>query len=192
MENDKNFWNNRYLENNTAWDLGTVSLPIKNYIDQLTDKNAEILIPGCGNTYEAAYLLENGFNNVTVIDIAPVLVENLKEKFKDKNIKIICGDFFNHNGQYDLIIEQTFFCAINRSLRSDYAKKMNELIKQGGKLAGVLFKTEFEKEGPPFGGSKPEYEKYFTEYFDIKYLDDCYNSAAPRAGNELFMLLIRK
>jgi hypothetical protein len=45
-------------------------LPIKNYIDTLKDKDIAILIPGCGNTYEAAYLLEQGFTNVTVIDIA--------------------------------------------------------------------------------------------------------------------------
>jgi hypothetical protein len=29
--------------------------PIKNYIDTLKDKDIAILIPGCGNTYEAAY-----------------------------------------------------------------------------------------------------------------------------------------
>jgi hypothetical protein len=34
-----------------------VSLPIKAYIDTLKDKDIAILIPGCGNTYEAAYLL---------------------------------------------------------------------------------------------------------------------------------------
>jgi hypothetical protein len=53
----------------TGWDLAWC-LPIKNYIDTLKDKDIAILIPGCGNTYEAAYLLEQGFTNVTVIDIA--------------------------------------------------------------------------------------------------------------------------
>jgi hypothetical protein len=48
-----------------------VSPPIKAYIDTLKNKDIAILIPGCGNTYEAAYLLlEQGFTNVTVIDIA--------------------------------------------------------------------------------------------------------------------------
>jgi hypothetical protein len=52
--------------------------PIKNYIDTLKDKDIAILIPGCGNTYEAAYLLEQGFTNVT-IDIAPTLVKNIEQ-----------------------------------------------------------------------------------------------------------------
>lgn len=92
---DQTYWDNQYKANTTGWDLGTVSLPIKSYIDTLKDKNTRILIPGCGNTYEAVYLLEQGFTNVTVIDIAPTLVQNLKTKFKDNpNINILLGDFF--------------------------------------------------------------------------------------------------
>jgi methyl halide transferase len=41
------YWNNRYLEENTTWDLGQVSPPLKNYIDQLENKAVSILIPGC-------------------------------------------------------------------------------------------------------------------------------------------------
>jgi hypothetical protein len=52
---------------------------LKKYIDTLKDKDIAILIPGCGNTYEAAYLLEQGFTNVTVIDIAPTLVKNIEQ-----------------------------------------------------------------------------------------------------------------
>lgn len=68
---DQEYWNKQYTSNTTGWDLGKVSPPIKEYIDTLEDKNTSILIPGCGNTYEAEYLLEKGFTNVTVIDIAP-------------------------------------------------------------------------------------------------------------------------
>ena len=53
---DQNFWNERYQNDETRWDLGTVSPPIAQYTQQLPNKNISILIPGCGNTYEAAYL----------------------------------------------------------------------------------------------------------------------------------------
>ena len=75
------YWSNRYDTDDTGWDLGQVSPPIKAYIDQLEHKNLRILIPGCGNTYEAEYLLQQGFTDVTVIDIAPTLVAKLKQKF---------------------------------------------------------------------------------------------------------------
>ncbi|MDO8993629.1 MAG: SAM-dependent methyltransferase, partial [Daejeonella sp.] len=48
---NESFWNERYRLNDTGWDLGHVSPPLKTYIDQLTDKNLRILIPGCGNSY---------------------------------------------------------------------------------------------------------------------------------------------
>ena len=184
------FWDERYRTNETGWDLGTVSPPLKAYIDQLENKNLRILIPGCGNTYEAEYLLQQGFTNVTLIDIAPTLVNNLKEKFKNnKNIRILLGDFFEHQGKYDLILEQTFFCALNPSLRTQYRDKMLTLLEPGGKLAGLLFNKVFEKEGPPFGGSKEEYEQLFKTGFSLLTFEACYNSVAPRAGWELFIIL---
>lgn len=184
------FWDERYRTNETGWDLGTVSPPLKAYIDQLENKNLRILIPGCGNTYEAEYLLQQGFTNVTLIDIAPTLVNNLKEKFKNnKNIRILLGDFFEHQGKYDLILEQTFFCALNPSLRKQYRDKMLTLLEPGGKLAGLLFNKVFEKEGPPFGGSKEEYEQLFKTGFSLLTFEACYNSVVPRAGWELFIIL---
>lgn len=184
------FWDERYQTNETGWDLGAVSPPLKAYIDQLQNKNLRILIPGCGNTYEAEYLLQQGFTNVTLIDIAPTLVNNLKEKFKDNtSINILLGDFFEHSGTYDLILEQTFFCALNPSLRKAYRDKMLTLLAPGGKLAGLLFNKVFEKEGPPFGGSKEEYEQLFKTCFQFNTCEPCYNSVAPRAGGELFIIL---
>jgi SAM-dependent methyltransferase len=184
---DQTYWDNQYQANTTGWDLGEVSPPIKNYIDTLEDKNIQILIPGCGNTHEADYLLEKGFTNVTVIDIAPTLVENLKTKFKDNpNINIILGDFFEHQGVYDVIIEQTFFCALPPTMRQKYVWKMHQLLAKEGKIAGLLFNRTFES-GPPFGGSLEEYELLFNASFNFLKMEVCQNSATPRVGSELFI-----
>ena len=53
MSLDSNSWNQRYISKNTGWDIGFVSTPIKDYIDQINNKNIRILIPGCGNAHEA-------------------------------------------------------------------------------------------------------------------------------------------
>jgi len=189
----QSYWDKQYESNSTGWDLGEVSPPIKTYIDQLTNKNLSILIPGCGNTYEADYLLQQNFTNVTVIDIAPTLVEKLKTKYAaNSNINIILGDFFAHEGQYDLIIEQTFFCALNPFLRESYVKKTSDLLAPKGKLMGVLFDRTFEKEGPPFGGNQEEYKKMFESNFYFIHFMPCYNSYHKRANTELFVLLKKK
>lgn len=184
------YWDNQYKANSTYWDLGEVSPPLKAYINQLTNKNVRILIPGCGNTYEAEYLLQQGFTDITVIDIAPTLVANLKERFTSNlNIKIILGNFFEHEGIYDLILEQTFFCALNPFFRKNYVVKMYELLAPAGKLVGVLFNRKFEKKGPPFGGLKSEYEPLFRKYFDLIFFENCNNSFVKRADTELFINL---
>lgn len=190
---DKNYWEQRYLEQQTGWDIGAVSTPIKQYIDGLTDKNAKILIPGAGNAHEFDYLIANGFHNVTVIDIASQPLQNLKERHPESfHEKFIQTDFFTIEETFDLVLEQTFFCALDPILRANYAKKMHSILKQNGTLAGVLFHFELTNEGPPFGGSSEEYEMLFEPYFHIIKLEPCYNSIKPRAGKELFILLKKK
>ncbi len=187
---DKAFWESKWQQGQTGWDLKGVSPAIKVYIDQLTNKNLRILIPGCGNAYEAEYLLQQGFNHVTVIDIAPTLTDLISKKLKpyiDKEkLFLICGDFFEHQSTYDLILEQTFFCAINPNLRANYAKHMYELLTPNGKLVGLLFNTKFDG-GPPFGGNVTEYETYFKPYFKHISFMPSLNSITPRSGKEVWI-----
>lgn len=190
---DEKYWNARWQNAETGWDIGYAAPAITKYVDGIKDKNIAILIPGCGNAYEAAYLIEQGFTHITLIDFAPKAVEHLQEKFGDNaSIKIINGDFFEHEGSYDLILEQTFFCAILPNRRIDYAQKMQELLKVNGSLVGVLFDRDFGNPTPPFGGNKAEYLAIFEPYFTIEKMETCYNSIQPRAETELFINFNKK
>lgn len=189
---NQEFWDHLYIVHDTGWDMGRVSPPIKDYIDTLENKDLRILIPGCGNSYEAEYLLQQGFTNVTLIDIAPTLVQHLHEKFKNyANIKIVLGDFFEHQGKYDLILEQTFFCALPPIMRKKYVSKMHQLLAKNGKLAGLLFNTIFEN-SPPFGGNQKEYEMLFGVNFIILKMELCNISIPKRANNELLVDFLKK
>ena len=182
---NQEYWDTQYKVKATVWDIGSVSGPIKTIVDALENKNSSILIPGCGNSYEAEYLLEQGFTNVTVIDIAPTLVAAITEKFADnENIKVILGDFFELEGKYDLIIEQTFFCALPPTMRQKYVWKMHQLLAENGKIEGVLFNRDFDI-SPPFGGNKAEYEQLFAAAFDFVKLELCQNSIEKRTNSEL-------
>ena len=137
---DENFWDSRYKSGNTGWDIGEISTPLKEYFDQLTVKTIKILIPGGGNSYEAEYLHQKGFTNVFVIDLSETALLNLEKRIPSfpKN-HLIHANFFNLVDTFDLIIEQTFFCALSPNLRTKYAIKMNEILKPKGKLVGLLF-----------------------------------------------------
>lgn len=190
---DQKYWNAQWESNRTGWDIGHAAPAITNYMEQYPDKNAAVLIPGCGNAHEADYLLQHGFTNITLLDIAPKAVELLAEKYiATPGIRVVCEDFFEHRGTYDLVIEQTFFCAIPPSWRNKYAKKMTALLRENGKLIGVLFDRTFEQDGPPFGGCTCEYKPVFDPYFEIKTMDPCYNSIPGRTDSEVFINLIKK
>ncbi|WP_430410664.1 methyltransferase domain-containing protein [Kordia sp.] len=187
----KTYWSNRYKDKRTGWDIGEPSTPLKKYIDQLTDKNVKILIPGAGNAYEATYLYKHGFTNVHILDISEIPLQEFKKrnpKFSAENLR--CDDFFTHKNTYDLIIEQTFFCSFPPlpETRKKYAKQMANLLGTNGKLIGLWFDFPLtnDVEKRPFGGSKDEYLNYFKPYFTVKTFEKAYNSILPRAGNELF------
>ena len=190
---DKKYWETRYQKKETSWDAGKITMPLKAYFGQLTDKTISILIPGAGNAYEAEFLFRNGFTNVTVIDIAEEPIDNFKKRVPDfPTNKLLLADFFEHNHTYDMIVEQTFFCALDMSLRGEYAQTIHRLLKAKGKLCGVLFDRDFKTNEPPFGGNKEEYRNYFEPYFEFKTFDTCYNSIGPREGKELFINLVKK
>lgn len=186
---NQEFWNEKYATAQIGWDLGQVSPPLQAYIDQIRDKEIKILIPGCGNAYEAQYLLDKGFKNITLLDIAPLAVAQLKKQFETQAaIRVLLVDFFEHEERYDLIFEQTFFCAIPPQMREQYVKKMHDLLNPHGRLVGLLFNRVFES-GPPFGGSMESYQNLFSVSFTFLHFEKAENSVAPRAGTELFMIL---
>jgi thiopurine S-methyltransferase len=186
----KDYWQNRYHENRTGWDAGNITTPIKEYFDQIDDKGVKILIPGCGNAHEATYLFNQGFTNLYLCDWAQAPLDAFaKENPNFSKEQLICANFFElEENAFDYVVEQTFFCAIDPSLRPDYAKKMAEILKEGGQLVGLMFELEKSgKEGPPFRGNKAEYLTYFEPHFTAIKMEPCTNSIAPRLGSELFI-----
>lgn len=186
---DKDYWQNRYQEEKTGWDAGNITTPIKTYFDAIKDKTLKILIPGCGNAHEAAYLFQQGFSNLYLCDWAQAPLDNFStENPNFPKEQLICANFFElEEKDFDFVVEQTFFCAINPSLRPQYALKMSEILKVGGQLVGLFFGKELGLEGPPFGGNKAEYLSYFEPLFSNVKMEPCINSIAPRLGSELFI-----
>lgn len=194
MQLDRDHWEGRYLAGDTGWDTGGPTTPLKAYIDQLTDKDLRILIPGGGRAWEAEYAHRKGFRNVYVIDLTDAPFKDLLQRCPDfPQEHLIIGDFFAHEGHYDRIIEQTFFCALDPSLRKRYVAHMATLLRPattehaGGVLVGVLFDAPMNADRPPFGGSRSEYLPLFREHFEQVSLEPCYNSIPPRAGNEVWL-----
>lgn len=190
------FWESRYRLQETGWDLGTVSPPLKSLIEHFRPTHAplKVLVPGAGYGHEAAFLLRTGYSQVTVLDLAASPLQHLRKALDTEasgRLKLVQENFFSHQGHYDLILEQTFFCALHPDHRPAYARDMAALLNPGGLLAGVLFDREFER-NPPFGGRAPEYESLLSPYFRFLRWEACPCSHPARAGTEWWMILEKK
>jgi len=184
-------WSARYQDKKTGWDVGYPSTPLKTYIDQIEYKALKILIPGAGNSYEAEYLFNKGFENVFILDIAAEPLEAFKKRVPSfPQEQLIQANFFDVAGQYELILEQTFFCSFppTDQNRKAYALQMHELLVPKGKLVGVWFDIPLTDDmvKRPFGGDKEEYLRHLDPNFCVETFEECYNSIPPRAGSELF------
>ena len=166
---DAQYWSTRYREGRTGWDLNAPSIPLIAFCESQVPKDARILIPGAGRGYEAQALHD-------LAQRAPSFPSD----------HLIEGNFFDLDMAFDVVLEQTFFCAIDPSLRPKYAAHMHQLLAPGGSLAGVWFNFPLDQ-GPPFGGSAEEYRGHLSPFFDLKVLEPCRNSMPGREGKELFI-----
>lgn len=190
MQLDEKYWTDRYHSGQTQWDAGAVTTPLKEYFDQLTDKSISILIPGCGNAWEAEYLHGLGFSNVFLVDISHLPLNEFARRCPGfPSGHLLHRDFFLLEQKFDMIVEQTFFCSLDPSQRKTYAEKCADLLNEGGKLVGLLFNDQLNKDHPPYGGSKEEYLQYFKPMYNVNVFEMCYNSIKPREGRELFIHL---
>lgn len=191
MENGNNldarYWQSRYLEGNTPWDLGAASPAITAYLSGLQDKSARILIPGAGKAWEALWLLQHGFRQVFICDWAEAAFEEFRQQVPDFPAEhlLVC-DFFALDPPYDIIIEQTFVSAIPPVQWKAWAAQCARLLEPGGRVAGLLFASPFTSAGPPFGADREDYLNIFGEELEILRMERTDLSIAPRLGNELF------
>ncbi|RKF61045.1 putative thiol methyltransferase 2 [Erysiphe neolycopersici] len=143
------------------------------------------LVPGCGKGYDVYLLAAHGYDTFgleiseTALTEARNLEKNVKhtelsqmtDSVKDKgNIEWVAGDFFDikslenagNNGQFDLIYDYTFLCALHPSMRSTWSKRMTELLAPNGRLVCIEFPTykPHSTGGPPWGLSSEVYEAH--------------------------------
>ncbi|CAJ1428876.1 unnamed protein product [Effrenium voratum] len=107
------------------------------------------LVPGCGRAYDALALAEYGFERVVAVDLAPTAVEAAKQFLAS------CGNPAAARVEADVIWDCTFLCALDPSARTDWARKMGELLEPEGTLITCIFPICDKEGGPPFAMSVP-------------------------------------
>lgn len=185
--NKPEYWNKRYLDDDTPWDFGGVPADLKAFLKK-KGKGAKVLIPGCGSGYEIKAFIEAGYD-VTAIDFAPFAVERAKRLVgPDYESNVLLGDFFQHDfpGEYfDLIYERGFVCALPPDRRPAYRDRVAQLLKYRGLLIGYYYYNKPSLlEGPPYGFAWGTADELFSRYFLLVKDEPVDDSVPLFAGRE--------
>jgi SAM-dependent methyltransferase len=143
------FWDARYASGETPWDFHGVPAALKAFLK--TSRAGSALIPGCGSAYEVRAFDEAGWK-VAAIDFSPIAVERARAELGALSNSVLQDDFFRHDfgsQRFDLIYERTFLCALPPDLWPAYVKRMTQLLRPSGKLAGIFLYGD-QAEPPPY------------------------------------------
>jgi len=186
-------WQGHYDSGECPWDLGEVAPPFRRLLEEGRLNPGSLIVPGCGRGHEVLYFARNGFD-VTAVDYTEGAVTTLGERLREQNIQaqVLRQSFFDldtsHDKQYDMMLEQTFFCAIHPDQRADYVATASRILKQGGRLFGLFYETG-EEGGPPFNTTEQNIHDQFSDRFRVFSLEKCDHSIERRQGKEWLAIL---
>ncbi len=194
---EMDFWNSRYLEKNTGWDLGRVSPPFVHLVESgKIAPYSTVLIPGAGRGWEAIHLARLGYH-VTCVDFAPEAIASARELAlkEGATVTFLLEDLFRldpeKHGVFDYLLEQTCFCAIDPDRRPDYVRMAVRMIRPGGELVG-LFYVHGREGGPPWTTTAAEVRELFRGDFDFVEFAIAEHSVESRKGEEILARLRRR
>jgi SAM-dependent methyltransferase len=181
------FWDERFAAAFTPWDLNGVPQALRAFVAR-TPRPGRVLIPGCGNGYELALLLDAGWD-ATAIDFSPVAVERARRLAGHRAAQVLEADFFAHQppAPLDLIYERAFLCALPPALWPQVAARWAALLAPGARLAGFFFFGD-KPGGPPFGIARSALEALLAPHFRLVEEGEVVDSLPVFIGQERWMV----
>lgn len=149
-------WGARYLSEDTPWDHGDPHPEVRRLIAAgefpFPASGRRALVPGCGPAHDARAIALEGYE-VTGVDYSEEVAAAATATLASCGGEFLCEDALLHDPEepYDLIFEHTFLCAIDPSMRPQYAEMASRVLRPGGLLVVIVFPVDRprEEEGPP-------------------------------------------
>lgn len=155
------FWDTRFRDGVTPWDAGGAPLRLKEWLRDRPQR-LRVLIPGAGTGHEAGLFAEQG-HDVLAIDFSDAAIAAAR----GRGYRVVKADFFAYGESgFDLVYERAFLCALPRRRWPEWGKRMAELVRPGGELAGFFYMDDNER-GPPFGVSEQTLQELRADAFEL-------------------------
>ena len=159
------FWDTRFRGGVTPWDAGDSPVFLQGWIEKRAP--CRVLIPGCGTGYEVRLFAAHG-HDVLAIDFSEAAVEAARKELGEPLGRLVAQqDFFAFEAQpFDLVYERAFLCALPRRMWPQWARRVAELVRPAGELAGFFYFDDNER-GPPFGVAPHALRELLGSDFDL-------------------------
>jgi SAM-dependent methyltransferase len=187
------FWSEHYSnwqndETKPGWELKEPAAPLRDISAQLKLNKSRIIVLGCGTGHDAAYFAQQG-HHVTGLDFSSEAISRARAQYGHiSNLQFVQADALRippeMKGQFDIVFEHTFFCAIDPHRRADAVKTYKQLLAPQGHLLGIFFILD-PSPNPPFGMTEWELKEHLKNKFHTLYWTRWRRSIAPRAGKEI-------
>ena len=143
------FWDLRYQARFAPWDAGRVPARLREFVEGGAPRG-QVLVPGCGSAWDVAFFAERGWD-VLGIDFSREALAAARAVLGPHAARVRHADFFAPlpEAPFDLVYERAFLCALPRPLWPGWARRVAQLVKPGGMLAGFFFFDAGER-GPPY------------------------------------------
>ena len=189
--NSPTFWDERFERHFTPWDQAGVPSAFQACAGRHAGEAG--LIAGCGRAYEAAWLAARG-SPVRAIDFSPAAVAAARAQLGQQHAQLVeQADFFSYEPPFTpaWIYERAFLCALPPARRSDYARRMAELLPAGALLAGVFF-LGATPQGAPVGMGRGGLGALLTPPFELIEDEPVSDSIPVFAGRERWLTWRRR
>lgn len=158
------FWDERFAQQFTPWDLGGVPQHLREFSQ--TSAPRRTLVAGCGSAWEVRHLLDAGWD-VRAIDFSPQACARAQATLGEHAACVQQADFFSFQADpFELIYERAFLCALPPARWPEIVARWNELLVDGGLLAGFFFFAE-TRSGPPFGADPQALQTLLQPHFEL-------------------------
>lgn len=141
-------WRRCYENANIPWDLAEAHPELVRRLDagSVQPSGGSVLVPGCGTGKDALALARAGFV-VTALDAVDLLELQIRPVLAQYGGRFVCTDALAYRQVHDALFEHTFFCAIPRERRADYAEMAAACVRPGGHIYAVVFPIGKEPHG---------------------------------------------
>lgn len=182
-------WLERWQEGRIGWHEPTGNQNLKRHWNAT---GRRVLVPLCGKSPDLLWLEEQG-NEVLGVELSEIATQAffdehdiafeisreqpLRYEAVDRRIAIICGDYFEYNGEtFDACYDRGSLIAIQRSDRPAYAAHTASLL--SANAYQLLISLEYDQDivdGPPYSVHNDEVLSYWPNLQRVAAHDDIGN-----------------